>query len=266
LSNVKTFFLIVFAALFALSSCNLPTYQGIKESTSTVLMVSVSELTEYRTGPGQAYNLGGVLNPGQQVEAVGRSPDSDYLLIRDPANPAILWWLKSEHATLTGDPVALPISTPPLPPTPVAAPGFVGGCPTPVGGGPTPVSCPTLVGFPPLVGGCPTPVGGGPTPVSCSGQGGIPPSAGGCPTPVGGGPTPISCPTQVGFPTLVGGCPTPVGGGPTPVSCSGQGVVPPSAGGCPTPVGGGPTPVSCLAPVRHPTKVRGPTPLPTPVK
>jgi hypothetical protein len=62
---------------------------------------------------------------------------------------------------------------------------LVAGCPTPVGGGPTPVSCPTLVEA------CPSPVGGGPTPVSCA------PVDSGCPTPVGGGPTPVSCPTLV---------------------------------------------------------------------
>jgi hypothetical protein len=50
--------------------------------------------------------------------------------------------------------------------------------------------------------GCPTPVGGGPTPVSC------PSPVGGCPTPVGGGPTPVSCATPAGGPSLIG-YPTP---------------------------------------------------------
>ena len=234
MTRVKSLFLIVLPIVFAIAACNLPTALGGQATPSTVLKVSVSVATEYRTGPGQGYDLAGVLNPGQEVEAVGLSPDGEYLLIRDPANPVVLLWLKGDFATIKGNPVLLPISTPPPTPTPVAGSTLLGNCPTPVGGGPTPVSCATQVDGSSSVGGCPTPVGGGPTPVSCTGG-----------------------------PTLVGGCPTPVGGGPTPVSCTGS---PTLVGGCPTPIGGGPTPVSCRPLVRHPTSVGGPTLPPTLVK
>lgn len=270
MARTKTLCLILTLSIFILSACNLPISQGVTVSPSTSLKVSVNVATEYHSGPGQAYNLLGILNPGQEAELVGRSSEGDYLVIRDPTNPAILGWLPSGNAIVTGDPVGIPVILPPSYPTPV------GGCPTPVGGGPTPVSCPTLVEGPTPVGGCPTPVGGGPTPVSC--PTGVSPdlSEGGCPTPVGGGPTPVSCPTGVTSPPSGSGCPTPVGGGPTPVSCP-TGVSPASSGsGCPTPVGGGPTPVSCPAgvsptsPAAQPTKVKKPTsviePTPTPVK
>ena len=240
MTRVKTLFLIVLPIVFAIAACNLPTALGGQGTPKTVLKVTVSVATEYRTGPGQGYDLVGVLNPGQEAEAVGLSPDGEYLLIRNPANPVVLLWLKKDFATVTGDPVLLPISTPPPTPTPVGGPTSVGGCPTPVGGGPTPVNCPTLVDGSSLDGGCPTPVGGGPTPVSCA--------------------------TQVGGATLVGGCPTPVGGGPTPVSCTTPVAGPTAVGGCPTPIGGGPTPVSCRRPVGRPTPVQGPTSLPTLVK
>jgi hypothetical protein len=171
----------VSATLITLFACNLPIPHGVEVATSTVLMASVSVATEYRTGPGQVYDQVGVLNPGQMVEAVGRSPDGDYLIIRDPANPAVLRWLKSEFATVTGDPVALPISTPPPTPTLLVGPALVGGCPTPI-------SCTSPGEGPAVVGGCPTPIGGGPTPVSCT-------KSPGKPTPVRGFP-PVPTPVK----------------------------------------------------------------------
>ena len=217
--KAKMICLFAFVSLFGLSACNMPTTRTVEDTPPPVLKIRMNVTTEYRTGPGQIYDLVGELNPGQEVEAVGRSLDGDYLVFRNPANPAVLWWLKSENVTVVGDPIGLPISNPPTLSTPIAVPTMVGGCPTPVGGGPTPVSCDTTVDPPPVAGGCPTPVGGGPTPVSCGPSVDPAPVAGGCPTPVGGGPTPVSCSSSVDPPPTVGGCPTPVGGGPTPVSC-----------------------------------------------
>ncbi len=256
---------LVLAALLAVTACNLPTIVGVQATEPIVQNIVLTAAAEYRTGPGQAYDLVGELNPGQEVEAVGQSPDGVYLLVRDPASRTILGWLKVDFTSLAGNPIGLPISTPP--PTPTIVPGLhiAGNCPTPIGGGPTPVSCPTLVdGSSP--GGCPTPVGGGPTPVGCPTLVAGPTSPPrGCPTPVGGGPTPIGCPTLVAGPTSPPrGCPTPVGGGPTPVSCPTR--VVPSSGGCPTPVGGGPTPVSCPTRVPQPPPGGGPTLPPTLVK
>jgi hypothetical protein len=209
MSNVKTAIIIVFAAMLALSAC---TAQGVQESMPPGLLVSVSEAAEYRTGPGEVYDLIGVLNPGREIEAIGVSPDGEYFLIRDPANLLVLGWLLRDFTTYTGDPIGLPISTPPPAPTSVVTPESGGDCPTPVGGGPTPVSCGPTDGS-----GCPTPVGGGPTPVTCGpSDGGVP--APGCPTPIGGGPTPVTCgPSDGGVPAP--GCPTPYPSGPTPVTC-----------------------------------------------
>jgi hypothetical protein len=246
--KARILFLILIAGMLTLAACNLPA----AGSASKPLKVSVSAPSEYRTGPGQEYAVVGVLDPGQEVEAVGRSSVGNYLLIRDPANPAQLWWLQGEYIIVIGNPASLPISTPPP-----------GGCPTPVDGGPTPVNCAAPVSGP-ASGGCPTPVNGGPTPVNCatpvSGA-----ASGGCPTPVNGGPTQVNCSTPVPGSASVGGCPTPVGGGPTPVNCTGP-VSHPSSGGCPTPVGGGPTPVNCTKPAGRKTPVGGPTARPTPVQ
>ena len=236
---VLTFVLIL---LFGLAACNLQkgvfATPGVSNpSAQSVPILQVNVASSCLAGPGPGYAVVGILNPGQQAEAVGRTPEGNYWLIQDPVSSATLCWLDDASVTIKGDPFTLPIASPVSTPTPtlVDNPLPVGGCPTPIGGGPTPIYC-----GPSLGSGCPTPIGGGPTPVSCNGS----PSVGsGCPTPIGGGPTPVSC---NGSPSVGSGCPTPIGGGPTPVSCNGS----PSVGsGCPIPITGGPTPLSC------PTKI-----------
>jgi hypothetical protein len=233
---MKLFVLFVLAVLLALSACNLPVTPMAGGTMPASVLVNVAAAAEYRTGPGPAYDVAGVLEPGRQVAAVGRSPDGAYLLIQDPGDPTVRGWLAAADAAVMGDPIGLPVSTPPPTPTPVSSGS---GCPTPIGGGPTPVSCATLV------------------PGSSSGSG--------CPTPIGGGPTPVSCATLVPGSSSGSGCPTPIGGGPTPVSCATLVPGSSSGSGCPTPIGGGPTPVSCGKP-RRATSVGKPTALPTPVK
>ena len=236
--------LIGLVTLLVISACSPLVNPGVNGTQTKVLLVNVNIDTEYLTGPGQVYQKIGVLAAGQVVEAVGRSPDGNFLLIRDPANSGNLYWINSKNVTVPGNPNDLPVATPIATPTPV------GGCPTPIGGGPTPVDC----GVAPSTGGCPTPIGGGPTPVDC----GVAPSTDGCPTPIGGGPTAVDC----GVAPATGGCPTPIGGGPTAVNCGAA----PSTGGCTTPIGGGPTPISCggssLVPTL-PIMRRVPSPTPT---
>ncbi len=235
---------IVFILVFGITSCNLQIGVGAPPqpeipSTTAIPMVIANVAASCLAGPGQGYDVIGTLDPGQEAQVVGRSMEGDYWLILYPPNPATLCWLDGASVTVTGNPVLLPVSTPPPTPTLVVTP-VVGGCPSPVPSGPTPVSC----GAPPPGSGCPSPVPSGPTPVSCGG----PPPASGCPSPVPSGPTPVSC---SGPPPGGGGsgCPSPVPSGPTPVSCSGP---PPGGGGsgsgCPSPVPSGPTPVSCGGP------------------
>jgi len=211
--RIRPLFLLA-ASLLILSGCNMPLPGSAREPTPADLRGQVSVPTEFRAGPGDVYDLLGVLLPGQEFDVVGISSEGEYLLIQDPADPLVIGWLKAEAATLSGIPIGLPVPTPPSTPTPVDLPPEPSGCPTPVGGGPTPVTCGDLQ----PAGGCPTPIGGGPTPVSC---GDLPPS-GGCPTPIGGGPTPVSCFPGGLVPRRSSGCPTPIGGGPTPVSCPTQ--------------------------------------------
>jgi uncharacterized protein YgiM (DUF1202 family) len=113
MTKFKMVSLIQFIVIFLLSACNLPSSQADNGTTSAGVKVRLSVATEYRAGPGQDYDLGGILNPGQEVEVVGRSPDDGYLLIRDPFNPTAFWWMKSEFPALTGNLANLPVYAPP---------------------------------------------------------------------------------------------------------------------------------------------------------
>ena len=127
--------------LLVLSACNMP----LAGSTEKLPTVRVDVATEVRAGPGDAFELIGTMHPDDEFEALGRSEDGGYVLVSDPADPALTGWMKSDGAKLSGSSSGLPIFIAPSVPTPVGLPGETGGCPTPVGGGPTPESCPTPV-------------------------------------------------------------------------------------------------------------------------
>ncbi|NMB54044.1 MAG: hypothetical protein GYA15_05030 [Leptolinea sp.] len=242
---------ILLAGLILLSNCNMPLKKIPENAVVDHLTLTLNNDVEIRSGPGPDYERINLLKPGTSVQVIGRSADSAYLVVRDPAQPSITGWLKYEPG-LIGNTDDVPVATPPPPPTALENPVSPGGCPTPIGGGPTPVDCSSKT--PIVTGGCPTPIGGGPTPVDCSGK--PPVVTGGCPTPIGGGPTPVDCSSPRSAPSTGSGCPTPIGGGPTPVDCSSHRTMPSSGSGCPTPIGGGPTPVSCSGRVITPVRSR----------
>jgi len=94
-------------------------------ATPAVPLISVSQATNCRTGPGRAYDRVGALLVGQVAEVIGRNSSGEYWYIRNPNQPNGFCWLWGEFATLTGNTSALPIFTPP--PTPTISP-----TPTPV--------------------------------------------------------------------------------------------------------------------------------------
>src|SRR4030065_389793 len=47
-----------------------------------------------------AHDVIGALNPGLEVEALGISPEGDYLMIRDPALPFGLGWIRYNPSTV----------------------------------------------------------------------------------------------------------------------------------------------------------------------
>lgn len=86
--------------------------------TPTVPMVSVSSLTNCRSGPGTAYDILGGLTVGQTAEVVGRSVNNDFWIIKLPSNLAITCWLWGQYATVTGNASGVPTFNPPPTPTP----------------------------------------------------------------------------------------------------------------------------------------------------
>jgi len=89
-------------------------------ATPTTPMISVSEDTNCRVGPGKAYERVGILLVGETAEIVGREPKGEYWLIRNPDTGVDLCWVWNEYATITGNIYTLLLYTPP----PVAASSF----------------------------------------------------------------------------------------------------------------------------------------------
>jgi len=89
-------------------------------------LVSVSQVTNCRSGPGSTYEWLGSLGIGVQVEVFARDPYNTSWFIRNPNNPSDFCWIYGAYATISGDASALPVYTPM--PTPTLA-----STPTPVG-------------------------------------------------------------------------------------------------------------------------------------
>jgi hypothetical protein len=105
-------------ATLTLTPIPFPTNGG----TAIVPMISVSEPTNCRIGPGKVYDYVSALLVGKTAEVVARDPTGNYWYIRNPENPSGFCWLWGEYATVTGNTSTLPVFTPP--PTPTPAPDF----------------------------------------------------------------------------------------------------------------------------------------------
>ncbi len=85
--------------------------------TPSVPMVTVSQNTNCRTGPGTAYDLIGLLSVGESAEVVGRYQSGAYWVIKNP-NSSGTCWLWGNYATVGGNTAGLPEMTAPPTPTP----------------------------------------------------------------------------------------------------------------------------------------------------
>jgi len=85
--------------------------------TSEKPMVSVSQETNCRAGPGSVYDWLGALNVGQQAEVFGRDPSNSSWYIRNPDNPSGFCWIYGSFATVTGNTSLVPVFTPMPTPT-----------------------------------------------------------------------------------------------------------------------------------------------------
>jgi hypothetical protein len=84
--------------------------------TSSVPQVSVTSVTNCRTGPSTAYDLVFSANPGPAYQIVGKNTPNNYWIIDNPTGGTC--WLWGQYAVLSGNTGGLPEYAPP--PTPTA--------------------------------------------------------------------------------------------------------------------------------------------------
>ncbi|MGD8604406.1 MAG: hypothetical protein PVF49_07530 [Anaerolineales bacterium] len=94
-------------------------------ATSSIPMVSVSQNTNCRFGPGTVYDLLGALLIGETTEVTARSSVPNYWVVSNPDRPGECW-LWGQYASVTGDTSSLAVRTPPPTPTPLS-PGTISG-------------------------------------------------------------------------------------------------------------------------------------------
>ncbi len=56
-----------------------------------------------RGGPALRWPVGDVLDPGENVQVIGRNPDSSWWYVKDPSAPVGTCWISAEFTTITGN-------------------------------------------------------------------------------------------------------------------------------------------------------------------
>jgi hypothetical protein len=110
-----------FGSFPSTSTTKTPTPKPLLPHSTGAVTVSVSMDTNCRTGPGEPFSSIGSLMIGETAEVVGRSPNWDFWIIKNPDDPGTCW-LWAQHATVIGDTSKLPIIQPPATPTPTPKP------------------------------------------------------------------------------------------------------------------------------------------------
>jgi uncharacterized protein YgiM (DUF1202 family) len=92
-------------------------------TTDTTPMVTVSSVTNCRTGPAAAYDLVTSLQVGMPAVVVAKYTPANYWIIKYPGGGNSTCWLWGQYATVVGDTSKLQEAVPPpLPPTPTPVP------------------------------------------------------------------------------------------------------------------------------------------------
>ena len=97
-------------------------------ATLSVPMVSVSEDTNCRSGPGVIYDYLGALTIGEKAEVVGKNSENNYWVIKNP-DYAGTCWLWGRYATVEGNTSGIPewlVPSTPTPSIPAAPSGLSG--------------------------------------------------------------------------------------------------------------------------------------------
>ncbi len=83
-----------------------------------VPQVYITKSTNCRLGPSTIYESVIALKAGTVVQAVGRSADAKYWIVRNPRRPSQLCWVWGGYVSVTGVAGMLPVMTPPPTPKP----------------------------------------------------------------------------------------------------------------------------------------------------
>jgi len=87
-------------------------------STPEIPMLTVSQNTNCRTGPGTEYPKITTVDVGETAEVIAKDPYGTSWYIRNPDNLTGFCWLWGQYATISGNVAMLPIFTPPATPMP----------------------------------------------------------------------------------------------------------------------------------------------------
>lgn len=85
---------------------------------SRAVLLTVSQATNCRTGPGTDYERVGLLEVGETAEATGRYSPGNYWIIKTPRGSGVCWLWGQYASVVSGDPASLPEILPPPSPTP----------------------------------------------------------------------------------------------------------------------------------------------------
>jgi hypothetical protein len=99
-------------ALLLAAPSGTPASSGNPPSTPEV---SVTSVTNCRTGPSTAYDLVFTVNPGQSLQLVGKDSADNYWIVKNPVGGTC--WLWGQYAAISGDTSSLPEYPPPPVPT-----------------------------------------------------------------------------------------------------------------------------------------------------
>ena len=94
----------------------IPTVTGTPRKATAFVRLDQVDPINVRSGPGVFYDQVGVLLPGQEVTALGRSTGGDWVLVEYPGIAEGSGWVYSPLVILSGE--ELPIIEPPSTPTP----------------------------------------------------------------------------------------------------------------------------------------------------
>lgn len=102
------------AALQNAASTATPGSVPVTGATPAGVQVSVTSVTNCRTGPSSIYDLVITVNPGPSYQVIGKNTSTGYWIINNPAGGTC--WLWGQYAVVTGDSSGLPEYPAPPPP------------------------------------------------------------------------------------------------------------------------------------------------------